>query len=168
MCFYRDDIGGILNITMSSKRILRKREPQDWKMFSLMHVRSAWSHSGSMRKFGKDFAIIEILLNLKLKQKETKEIVHQITRALVHLYTQEALFPRFSPNISFMWSKIKYSMEIHQQIEQCRSKTITKCLRASVKGIESPMCRDEPRPLQSDARFLLFLSALAFNSGVSQ
>jgi len=60
-------------------------------------------------------------------------------------------------------------MEIyHQQFEKCRAKTITKRLRASVKGIELPVCRDEPRTPQSDARFLLFLSALALNSGVSQ
>jgi len=50
-----------------------------------------------MRKFGKDFAIIGILLNLKLTQKETKEIVHQIAGALVHLYTQDALFLLLRP-----------------------------------------------------------------------
>jgi len=45
-----------------------------------------------MRKFGKDFTIIGKLLNLKPKQKETKEIVHQIAGASIHLYTQAALF----------------------------------------------------------------------------
>jgi len=50
-----------------------------------------------MRKFGKDFAIIGILLNLKPKQKQTKEIMHQIAGALVLLYTQAALFLLLRP-----------------------------------------------------------------------